>query len=193
VQARFVLGSGRDWKDLPLLSGSARKELLESADGPPLLFVTPKNKPLIRSSGESWRTRSSKANTRLHVLSFRAPGGICLRLVAAVRARDALGEEGRLMVLRSLAGAAPGKKLKVLSREAARLAGFFGAVEFRLAGIPKKTSSRQPCSKKIVGKVRDFEGLAWKMQDLAAVLDLYTQWLNAHDLKDADSLLRPGR
>ena len=41
----------------------------------------------------------------------------------------------------------------------------------------------------IASKIRDVEGLDWKILDLAMMLRLYTEWLTRHGLKDTDSLL----
>ena len=183
MQARFLLspaGSGKTFRCLT----EARQDLLRSPDGPPLLFVTPRQ-TTYQIERRILADPTLEGYTRLHVLSFERLAGFVFELLKRPRP-DALGEQGRLMVLRALL-AKHRSKLKVF-RASARLAGFSAQLSSVLQEF-QRNQLTPAVLKETVAKVKNLEGLAWKLQDLASILDLYTQWLNEHGLKDADSLL----
>ncbi len=183
VQVRLLVGPAGSGKTFRCLA-EARQALEASPEGPPLLLVAPKQttfqweRQLLSEPGIA-------GYTRLSILSFE-------RLLACLLERlgrppsELLDEEGRLMVLRSLL-ARKRDELK-LFRASARLTGFAQ----QLSQVLRELQRRQltPASLlDLAEQVRDVEGLTLKLQDLATLLQDYLEWLEAHQLKDADSLL----
>jgi ATP-dependent helicase/nuclease subunit B len=183
MQARFLLGPAGTGKTFRCLT-EARQHLLQSQLGPPLLFVAPKQ-TTYQIERRILADPEIEGYTRLHVLSFERLAGFVFDLLKQPRL-EMLGEEGRLMALRALLAKHRGK-LKVF-RASARLAGFSA----QLSSVLEEFQRHQltpAILKELAVKIKDVEGLGWKIQDLATMLGLYTQWLVDHGLKDADRLL----
>ncbi len=97
-----------------------------------------------------------------------------------------LDEEGRLMVLRSLL-ARKRKDLK-LFRASARLNGFARQLSVALRELQRHQLAPEDLLE-LATQVQRSESLSYKLQDLARLLRDYLDWLGAHGLQDADSLL----
>ena len=97
-----------------------------------------------------------------------------------------LDEEGRLMVLRSLL-AKKRDELK-LFRASARLTGFAQHLSAALRELQRHQLTPESLSQ-LAEEVRAVERLSFKLHDLATLLQDYLDWLQAHQLQDADYLL----
>jgi ATP-dependent helicase/nuclease subunit B len=183
VQAQFLLGPAGSGKTFRCLT-DARELLLQSQSGNPLVFIAPRQatyqieRRLLAAPGIA-------GYTRFHVLSFERLPEFIFDLLR--RPRPAvISEDGRIMVLRALL-AKHRHQLQVF-RASARLAGFSA----QLSSVLQEFQRHQllPATlREIASKIRDVEGLDSKILDLAAILEVYTKWLAAHELRDADSLL----
>jgi len=162
----------------------ARQELSKSPTGHPLVFIAPRQ-ATYQVERRILADRGIEGYTRLHVLSFERLAGFVFDLLKQARPQT-ITEDGRLMVLRALL-ARHREKLKVF-RASARLAGFSAQLSSILEEF-QRNQLTPTLLQEIAVKVRNVEGLDWKIQDLATILDLYNQWLREHELKDADSLL----
>ena len=123
--------------------------------------------------------------TRLHILSFERLGRFIFEQLGR-RAPELLEEEGRLMVLRGLL-ARKRQELK-LFRASARLTGFAQQLSLVLRELQQHQLSPESLVQ-LAAQVQEVEGLAYKLQDLATLLEDYLGWLKAHQLQDADCLL----
>src|SRR5262249_8470740 len=90
------------------------------------------------------------------------------------------------MVLRSLL-ARRRDELK-LFRASARLTGFARQLSLSLRELQRNQLTPESLQE-FAAKVQGSEGLALKLQDLAALLRHYLRWLDEHRLQDADRLL----
>src|SRR5262245_4624352 len=123
--------------------------------------------------------------TRLRVLSFDRLARFVFEQ-SQLPLPEMLDEEGRLMVLRGLL-ARKRDDLK-LFRASARLAGF----AMQLSQVLKELQRRQATPQSLLGaaeRLAHAEGLAFKLQDLATLLQAYLDWLETHRILDADSLI----
>ena len=183
VQLRFLLGPAGSGKTFRCLSEAAQA-LETSPDGPPLLFLAPKQmtyqleRQLLADFG-------IQGYSRLHILSFER---LAWHIFGQCRkpAPDVLDEEGRAMVLRSLL-ARRRDELK-LFRASARLTGFAQQLSLALRELQRNQLSVESLEQ-LASKVQGSEGLALKLQDLAVLLREYLRWLEEHRLQDADRLL----
>ena len=183
MQVRLLLGPAGSGKTYRCLA-EIRAALKASAEGLPLVLVAPKQ-ATYQLERQFLAEGDIRGYTRLHILSFeRLAHFIFERLHKAAPAM--LNEEGRLMVLRSLL-ARKGKELK-LFRASARLTGF--AQQLSLVLRELQLSQLTPAVlNELAERVRGVAGLSYKLQDLATLLQEYLNWLEAHELQDADSLL----
>jgi ATP-dependent helicase/nuclease subunit B len=182
VQLRFLLGPAGTGKTFSCLA-EARQELLSSVEGPPLLFVAPK-----QSTYELERRLLSDPDlpgyTRLKILS---PDHLAKSVFGqlGLPQPNLLEEEGRLMVLRNLISRRR-DDLK-LFRASARLTGFARQLSLCLREL--QSSNQSPDSlRQLAERVRGVEGLAGKLHDLALLLDEYNSWLESNELQDSDCL-----
>lgn len=169
-----------------------RAELLRSPDGPPLIFLAPKQATfqLERQLLSGCDGGYLAGYIRLHILSFE-------RLAAFVLARlgimlpDTLTDEGRVMVLRALL-ARHHAELKVF-RATARLTGFATQLagllqELQRSAVSAATLDRLAAKVSLRGQLPD------KLHDLALIWSQYEAWLQARrdgggKLDDASRLL----
>jgi ATP-dependent helicase/nuclease subunit B len=193
VSAHFLLGPAGSGKTFRCVQ-AIRAELLHSPDGPPLIFLAPKQatfqieRQLL--SSDAGQPERLTGYTRLHILSFE-------RLAAFVHARlemtlpDTLTDEGRVMVLRALL-ARHHAELKVF-RATARLTGFATQLagllqELQRSGASATTLDRLAAKVSVRGQLPD------KLHDLALMWSRYEAWLQARregggNLDDASRLL----
>jgi ATP-dependent helicase/nuclease subunit B len=158
--------------------------LINSADGPPLILVAPR-----QSTYELERQilfdSSVPGFTRLQILSFERLAYYALDMLGRPLP-NLLDEEGRLMVLRGIL-ARHRDDLK-LFRATARLTGFAGQLSLSLREFQRHGINPDALTD-LSEKVGDADGLRGKLHDLGAVFRLYNAWLQSHRLRDSDSLL----
>ena len=180
---RFLLspaGSGKTFRCL----AEIRAALAQSPDGPPLVFIAPKQatfqleRQLLDGAGLS-------GFTRLHILSFDRLAQFAFGNLR-IAPPKLLSEEGRLMVLRALLRRHDGE-LKLL-RSSARRSGFAQELGGQLAELQQQqfTPARLralAANETLRRELRD------KLHDLALLLEKYADWLKQHDLQDSRCLL----
>lgn len=194
MQARFLLGPAGSGKSFRCIE-ELHAELRLAADGPPLIFLAPKQatfqieRQLLGTASASLGP-SLTGYTRLQILSFE-------RLAAYVLAQsgrslpDTLTEEGRIMVLRALL-ARHHAELRVF-RAAARLTGFANQLSSLLRELQcgrVTTAVLQSVGARLQGEGQ----LPDKLHDLALLLERYDDWLASRraegiPLEDASRLL----
>ncbi|MEY4385706.1 MAG: ATP-dependent helicase/deoxyribonuclease subunit [Verrucomicrobiota bacterium] len=211
MQARFLLGPAGSGKTFRCVA-EVRAELLRTPDGPPLIFLAPKqatfqierqllayeSEPLTRpsatlspSDGERDGVRGAPlaGYTRLQILSFE-------RLAAFVFAQlgrplpESLSEEGRIMVLRALL-AKHHQDLKIF-RASARLTGFAGQLSSLLRELQRSRVTPRRLIE-LCARVKHASRLDDKLQDLSRLLGAYEEWLasrraHGHSLEDTNRL-----
>lgn len=183
VRARFLLGPAGSGKTFRCLA-EIRAALARSADGPPLVFIAPKQ-ATFQLERQLLDSPAIAGFTRLHILSFD-------RLAEFIFANfrvappSVLSAEGRLMVLRALlrqheAG------LKLL-RGSARRVGCAEEVGGQLAELQQHQFG--PARLRALAANEPLRpDLCAKLQDLALLSEKYAEWLEQHELQDANSLL----
>ncbi len=182
MATRFLLGPAGSGKTFRCLE-EIRSELAVSPDGPPLLFIAPKQ-ATFQIERQLLADESVIGYTRLEILSFeRLALHVLERLGAPVP--SLLDEEGRLMVLRALL-AKRQSELKVFHANA-RMTGFA-----RQASLILREFQQHDVD---VAQLRHFSErfgsdttLGRKLHDLAIALEAYLGWLEEHRLNDADNL-----
>ncbi len=183
MQIRFLLGPAGSGKSFRCLT-EMRQALSASPAGPPLLLVAPKQ-TTYGLERQLLAEPSLAGYTRLHILSFERLADFIFDQLQAPRP-EMLNEEGRLMVLRGLL-ARKRDSLK-LFRASARLTGFAQELSLALRELQRNRLTPESLHQ-LAEQVQDSEGLAYKLQDLAAMLQEYLDWLSRHQVQDADSLL----
>ena len=200
MSAQFLLGPAGSGKTFRCVQ-AVRAELLRSPDGPPLIFLAPKQatfqleRQLLSGSDagsgeQAGRDGCLGGYTRLHILSFE-------RLAAFILARlgivlpDTLTDEGRVMVLRALL-ARHHAELKVF-RATARLTGFATQLAGLLQELQRSGASAAALDR-LAAKVSVRGQLPDKLHDLALMWSRYEAWLQARregggNLEDASRLL----
>lgn len=211
MQTRFLLGPAGSGKTFRCVA-EARSELLHSPDGPPLLFLAPKqatfqierqllaNAPERRSvtglaGDEDARPAASRRSSlngysRLQILSFERLAAFIFEQLG-LPLPELLSEEGRVMVLRALL-ARHHAELKTF-RASARLTGFATQLSLLLREFQRSRVTPESLAA-LAAKVPGTGRLNDKLHDLARLLDRYEAWLRdrrAHgqNLDDANRLL----
>jgi len=183
VQVRLLVGPAGSGKTVRCLT-EARRALLASTEGPPLILLAPKQ-GTYQLEQQLLSDPSLAGYTRLHIVSFESLAQLVLDWLQKPSPR-LLDKEGRLMVLRNLL-VSHRSKLK-LFRASARLTGFAEQLSLVLQDLQSHCLAPAAVNE-LALKVQHVEGLAYKLQDLATLLQEYLDWLKAHKLQDADWLL----
>ena len=183
MQARFLLGPAGSGKTFRCLA-EIRAELQASADGPPLVLLAPKQ-ATYQLERQLMADVSLRGYTRLHILSFERLAGFVFDHLRRPRPQ-LLGEEGRVMVLRALLGRMQ-DQLRVF-HASARLPGLAQQLSLLLRELQRHHLSVAGLQE-LAGKVTASTRLPDKLHDLGLVLRAYLDWLQAHQLQDADCLL----
>src|SRR3954453_2605759 len=181
---RFLLGPAGSGKTFRCLS-EIRRVLENAPDGPPLLLLAPKQ-GTYQLERQLLSGNSLSGYSRLHVLSFERLAHFSFAQLGK-SPPAMLDEEGRIMVLRGLL-ARKRDHLK-LFRASARLTGFAPQLSLILSEIQQSQLSPERLNE-IAARLPQTRGLSLKLQDLATLLQDYQNWLEAHSLQDADSLLK---
>jgi ATP-dependent helicase/nuclease subunit B len=200
VQARFLLGPAGSGKTFRCLA-DIRAALLAASDGPPLILLAPKQATFqLERQLLGWGERprdpvAQEGNgspgvsphrlfgyTRLHILSFERLAQFILdRLQIAPPAT--LSEEGRVMVLRALL-LHKQDELQIF-RASARLTGFAQQLSLLLREFQRHRLSPSQLSE-LADRSDNPPPLRAKLHDLALLLRAYRDWLQAHELQDAN-------
>jgi ATP-dependent helicase/nuclease subunit B len=183
VRARFLLGPAGSGKTFRCLT-EIRHGLAASQEGAPLLLVVPKQ-TTYQLERRLLADPAIPGYTRLRILSFERLAHFVFEQLG-ISSPDLLDEEGRVMVLRSLlAKKRDGLKL---FRASARLTGFAQQLSLILRELQRNQLTPESL-RELAEQMRSVEGLPHKLQDLATLLGEYLDWLQAHNLQDADCLL----
>ena len=203
MQARFLLGPAGSGKTFRCLA-EIRAALHAVPDGPPLILLAPKQATFqlerqLLGWGESPREPLPPAGqsppgvsphrlfgyTRLHILSFERLAQFVLAELG-VTPPALLSEEGRVMVLRALL-LRHQSELKIF-RASARLTGFAQQLSLLLRDFQRQQLSPARLDK-LAAQLDAPRPLRDKIHDLALLLRAYGDWLQTHDLQDANHAL----
>jgi ATP-dependent helicase/nuclease subunit B len=183
MQVRFVLGPAGSGKTYRCLA-EIRAALGRAADGPPLLLLAPKQ-ATFQLERQLLADGSISGYSRLRILSFERLAGFIFEQLDQ-RPPPLLSEEGRVMVLRALLTAR--KSALKIFRASARLPGFAR----QLSGVLRELQQYHlgPARlQALADQVGAAHRLNDKLHDLGLLLRAYLDWLEAHQLQDADCLL----
>ncbi len=180
---RLLLGPAGSGKTFRCLAG-IREALAADPAGPPLLLIAPKQ-TTYQLERQLLARPDIAGYTRLRILSFERLASFVFELLHQPPPRM-LGEEGRLMVLRSLL-ARKRDHLK-LFRASARLTGFAQHLSEALRELQSHQLTPESLHV-LAARTAAVESLSFKLHDLATLLRDYLDWLDAHALHDADHLL----
>ena len=180
MRLEFVIGPAGSGKTFRCLE-QVRAALKDSAEGPPLLFLAPKQ-ATFQLERELLSDPQLPGYTRLQILSFDRLAEFVLDNYFAAPPR-LLSEEGRVMVLRAILSA-EADRLR-LFRASARLPGFarelsklVRELQAHKIGPDRLREAAQRCSPHLGDKLRD----------LSLVLSAYLKWLEENKLDDPDRL-----
>ncbi|MCC6822165.1 MAG: hypothetical protein IT579_15650, partial [Verrucomicrobia subdivision 3 bacterium] len=183
MQAHFLLGPAGSGKTFRCRA-EIRAALLAAPDGPPLILLAPKQ-ATFQLERQLLADPALPGYTRLHILSFERLAQFVLdRLRLAPP--TTLSEEGRVMVLRALLRQRQGE-LQIF-RAAARLTGFAQQLSLLLREFQRHRLSPSQLAE-LSARPDNPTPLRAKLHDLALLLHAYGDWLDAHDLRDANHLL----
>ena len=182
VQIRFLLGPAGTGKTFRCLE-EIRAELKRDPQGPPLLFLAPKQ-ATFQIERQLLADESLPGYTRLHILSFDRLATFLLDALGQQPPR-LLNDEGRVMVLRALL-ARHHEQLQ-LFRASARLPGFAQQLGGLLRELQR--AGLMPAAVDAAAAPHANTPLARKLADIAWLFREYQQWLAAEKLEDSDRLL----
>jgi len=183
VQARFLLGPAGSGKTFRCLE-EIRAALKKNPEGTPLVFLAPKQ-ATFQLERQLLAGKSLQGFTRLHILSFERLARFIFEKLN-VAPPELLSDEGRVMVLRALLMRHE-KELKLFSKSARRpgfalqLSQLLGELQQHQLTPAKLRMLAQ--NKNLRAELRD------KLNDLALLHEAYANWLDGHDLQDANCLL----
>jgi ATP-dependent helicase/nuclease subunit B len=182
VQIRFLLGPAGTGKTFRCLE-EIRAELKRAPEGPPLLFLAPKQ-ATFQIERQLLADDSLPGYMRLHILSFDRLADFLLTALGQPPPR-LLNDEGRVMVLRALL-ARHHDQLQ-LFRASARLPGF----ALQLSGLLRELQRAciTPAALDAAAASHPGTPLARKLADVAWMFREYLNWLAKEKLEDADRLL----
>jgi ATP-dependent helicase/nuclease subunit B len=183
MQVRFLSGPAGSGKTFRCLA-EIRKALLDDPEGPPLIFLAPKQ-ATFQLERQLLVDSSLKGYARLHILSFeRLARFVFDRLNAALP--EFLSDEGRVMVLRALL-LRHEDELK-LFRGSARRAGFAQETSRLLNEFQQHQLS--PVKMRALAENNNLRSdLRDKLRDLALLHERYSTSLTENKLQDANHLL----
>lgn len=183
MDVEFLLGPAGTGKTHRCLA-ALRAELAEHPEGPPLIFLAPKQ-ATFQLERQLLEDGSLAGFTRLHILSFPRLAHFLHERLGLPEPR-LLDETGRVMVLRALLR--EHRDSLVVYRRSAAQPGFAGELsrqmrEFQEQGV---TPSDLDDAAEQVGVPAT---LAGKLHDTARLIRAYAGWLQSRGLTDADALL----
>lgn len=187
VRVRFLLGPAGCGKTYQCLD-EARAALRANPEGPPLLFLAPKQ-ATFQLERQVLAGAEVPGYTRLHILSFERLAERILRRCAAP-APPLLTEGGRVMVLRALL-ARNASELSVF-RATARLPGFARQLSEAVRELEQHNVEPERL-REVAAQIDRRSRLRGKLLDLAAMATRYREWLAQRRLEDPTRLLRLAR
>jgi ATP-dependent helicase/nuclease subunit B len=183
MQARFLLGPAGSGKTHRCLA-EVRAALAESPEGPPLLFLAPKQ-ATFQLERQILAGPRLAGYTRLQILSFDRLAEFILEELS-LAPPQLLRDEGRVMVLRALLAAKRGE-LQIF-HASARLPGFAQELGVLLRELQRHRLMPDRLAR-LATELAGTPELGRKMRDLGILLHAYQDWLRAQHLEDAGSLL----
>jgi ATP-dependent helicase/nuclease subunit B len=183
VQIEYLLGPAGSGKTFRCLA-EIRAALQAAPEGPPLLLLAPKQ-TTYQLERQLLADPAIDGFTRLRILSFeRLAHWILENINAPLPAL--ISEEGRVMVLRGLLAK---KRMQLkLFRASARLTGFAQQLSLLLSELQRHGLTPDKLNR-MAEQLQRPPGLSLKLEDLASLLQQYLDWLDKHQLQDADTLL----
>lgn len=160
----------------------ARAELKRAPEGPPLLYIAPKQ-ATFQIERDLLSDPDLHGYTRLQILSFERLARFVLSTGVPSRV---LSVEGRVMVLRALL-MRHHDDLRVF-RSSARLQGFARQISDAISEFQSHCVTPKMLAA-TAEKLAHNPQLAGKLRDLALIFGEYLEWLKAQQLHDPDSLL----
>jgi ATP-dependent helicase/nuclease subunit B len=182
VQTRLLLGPSGTGKTFRCLE-EARSALLKSPTGLPLLFLAPKQ-ATFQLERQLLEGTDLVGYSRLRILSFEKLAESILAEIGNEPLR-LISEQGRIMVLRALL-ARKRDQLK-LFRATASLRGFAQQLSAVLCDLQR--TGLAPKDLLSLASAGRNAPLKLKLEDLAALMQAYLDWLKDHSLRDAEQLL----
>ena len=179
---RFVIGPAGSGKTFRCLE-EVRATLKQSSDGPPLLFLAPKQ-ATFQLERELLSDAEVPGYARLQILSFDRLAEFVLDNYFTAPPR-LLSEEGRVMVLRAILSS-ESDRFRIF-RASARLQGFAR----ELSKLMRELQAHRIGPEQLRDAARKQEGapqLSDKLHDLALMLSAYSAWLKQNNLEDPDRL-----
>jgi ATP-dependent helicase/nuclease subunit B len=183
VQAHFLLGPAGSGKTFRCLA-EIRAALQESAGGPPLILLAPKQ-ATFQLERQLLADPALSGYARLHIFSFDRLARFALEKLS-LAPPDQLSNEGRVMVLRALI--MRHEKELGLFRQSARRPGFAQQVS-QLLGELQQHQFPPAKLRALASRFAEHRELQGKLHDLALLGDAYARWLAEHGLQDANRLL----
>ncbi len=183
MQIRFLLGPAGSGKTYRCLA-EVREALTATPQGPPLLFIAPKQ-ATYQLERQLLAESSIAGYTRLRIFSFERLAHFVFQQAGRLLPQM-LDEQGRVMVLRGLLS----RKVAQLKlfRASARLTGFAQELSQVLSELQRDQLSPETL-RDLARRVVQPQPLVLKLEDLAALLQDYLDWLKGHQLQDVDTLL----
>ncbi|HYG22262.1 MAG TPA: PD-(D/E)XK nuclease family protein [Verrucomicrobiae bacterium] len=183
MQIRFLLGPAGTGKTFRCLA-EIREVLHQNPAGPALILLAPKQ-ATFQLERQLLADPHLPGFTRLHILSFERLARFVFQQLDQPEP-ELLAEEGRVMVLRALLEQHR-DQLHVF-RATARLPGFARQLSQLLRELHRSHLSSARLDE-LASRLADRERLPAKLQDIAIISRAYSEWLKAHQLEDADTLL----
>ncbi len=181
--AKFLLGpagSGKTWTCV----NEVQKELIRSPEGPPLIFVAPKQ-ATFQIERQVLSGEALSGFTRLQILSFERLAKWVLEQVGSAVPR-ALTTQGRMMVLRAMIMEME-TELKVF-RSSCRSKGFaseLGNLFAELVQYKVRSDHLEDATERLA-----LRSLREKVRDVALILKRYREWKRKHGLIDPEEILQ---
>lgn len=183
MRLRFLLGPAGTGKTFLCLD-EIRRALREDPEGPPLLFLAPKQ-ATFQLERQLLGDPELPGYTRLQILSFERLAKFILDTLNEPPP-PMLSDDGRTMVLRALLSRRD-KHLEIF-RASANLAGFA-----RQLSVELRELQHHQLSPVTLLNLADRRGvsasLRHKLRDLSLLLSDYLHWLEKNNLQDGDCLL----
>ena len=182
VQVRFLLGPAGTGKTFRCLE-EIRAELKRAPEGPPLLFLAPKQ-ATYQLERQLLGDGSLQGFTRLHIVSFERLASLTLSALEIPEPR-LLSDEGRVMILRALL--TQHHEGLNLFRASARLPGFAQQLGVLLRELQRAQIG--PDKLLQIAEPLGDAPLARKLSDIAFIFGKYLDWLEREKIQDSDRLL----
>ncbi len=161
----------------------ASSRLGSDSDGPPLIFLAPKQ-ATFQLERQLLADENLRGYTRLRILSFERLANHILDLTGQ-SAPTLLSEDGRVMVLHALL-ARRRKELQIFHASAG-LPGFAQQLSVELRELQQRQITPE-ILRQLCGREDLSDSLRRKLHDLSVLLTDYLNWLRSRNLQDAECL-----